>query len=102
MPWRMHWEPSPRDNNLPVLKTLPSGLHEDAIGLLSYVRMREAYGTVDVHLHEYHWCHHCQGWIPGSYFACEVHDLGMLSGRDGIEYYCRRCGNEVDFIGAMA
>lgn len=100
MPYRQVYEPAPKNMKLPVLtdEQLPQGVVPRAV-LLGGVR--EAYGVVGDDFKTYHYCSHCKGWIEGSANAFPVHNLGMLSGRSGQEYYCLRCGHEIAFIGMM-
>lgn len=50
----------------------------------------------------YHWCDRCNGWIEGEAQEYEVNSLRPLSGRRGKEYNCRRCGEEIVFVGAVS
>lgn len=99
MPYRMVYEPAPKHLSMPVLKALPDGIHELRF---SFNGIREASGMVDDHIENYHFCPRCGGWIEGSVNEYEVNTMGPLSGRQGTEYYCRRCGEEIGYIGAVS
>lgn len=95
MPYVQHWEPAPKDPKLVVLKELPPGkVRERDWGV------REAF----VDGNPYHYCDCCKGWIEGSASEYAVNTLnpGMLSGKRGREFYCKRCGKEIEFIGARS
>jgi hypothetical protein len=104
MPWRQVWEPSPKDENLPVLTELPIGVYEDHKLWPSSIGLREADGEVDGKYATYTYCHHCNGWVKGTAVTETVNtlDASHLAGRQGTEYYCRRCGTELAFMGKMS
>lgn len=49
-----------------------------------------------------YYCGTCEGWIDASPGTRTVDDLGLLSGRRGIVTYCKRCGHELSFRGAVS
>jgi hypothetical protein len=50
----------------------------------------------------YHHCEHCNGYIKGQPIMKSEHTMSILSGRNGTTYYCKRCGNQIAFLGWMA
>lgn len=102
MPWQQEWFEAPKDMNLPVLNKLPDGVHEK--GYLSIGGLQEACGLMGEEWHEFYLCPHCKGWIEGIVNAFPVNNLNptQLAGRQGTEYYCRRCGKEIGFFGLMS
>jgi hypothetical protein len=48
---------------------------------------------------KYHFCHMCGGWIKGDVVEYLVDERGILCGKTGTGYYCRRLGHELAFIG---
>jgi len=102
MPYHMVYEPAPADESLPVLKELPNGIAEYPT-LTS--NLREAHGhTADGLYRSYHFCAYCDGWIEGEANRYFVNTLNpqQLAGRQGTEYFCRRCGKEIGFMGVMS
>lgn len=95
MPFVQKWVPAPKDESLPVLAELPPGQQ----------RVREPFWgeckTAYVNGQPYYYCSSCQGWIQGlaNEFSVNTLDSRSLSGRRGREYCCRRCGEEIGFIG---
>jgi hypothetical protein len=106
MPYREVWYPAPTNESLPVLSELPTGYEEDRWRMGA--RQATARFGLDGHPHfeakprAYHYCHRCGGWVPGEPYTSEVSNLGPLSGRKGTEYYCRRCGKEIGFVGMVS
>lgn len=81
MPYVQHWIDNPKDLSLPVLPEKP----QDG--------------------KEYHHCHYCKGWIPGyanTYEENTMSPMHPLSGRQGTVFACRRCGEEIDFLGMVS
>lgn len=103
MPYRQVYEPAPKDMNLPVIKEgeLPAGVEEKRWTLSS---LREAAGMVGDEYLVFHFCHWCKGWIPGhaNEYRVNTLDSSRLAGRQGQEYYCKRCGQEIGFSGLMS
>jgi len=94
MPYQEHWIPAPKDMTLPVLETLPEGVHEmDDMGVFEEAWLGSQ---------RWHHCWHCKGWIPGHANEYSVSNLGILSGRQGTEYYCARCGEKIAFFGMVS
>lgn len=101
MPYYMHYEPPPTNMGMKVHKELPVGVRERE-RLLSH--LREADGIVNDAWLEFHFCPDCDGWIEGhaQEFKVNTLDGGRLSGRRGTEYFCRRCGYQIAFMGIMS
>lgn len=95
MPWQQRWVPAPKNKSLPVLKELPPGQQRVQDSWLGGAK------TGYVNGEPYHWCDRCGGWIEGEANEYSVNTLNssMLCGRRGKEYYCRRCGEEIGFMG---
>jgi hypothetical protein len=89
----MEWYDAPADQALPVLKELPAGAQatETEASLLDGDKVLF-----------WHKCQYCDGWIPGMAFEAQENTLGPMSGREGIVYYCLRCGNEIGFSGVQS
>ena len=104
MPWKQVWEPSPSDLNMPVLTELPEGVNEQSNHWTSMVGLREANGRIDGEWVTFTHCNYCKGWIKGGAFESQVNTLDSrrLAGRQGTEYYCRRCGHELAFFGMVS
>lgn len=102
MPWRQVYEPAPKNERLPILENLPNGVEEKSFSLSA---IREAWGhpTPETFASYYH-CYRCGGWIEGQPNSYQVNTLNpaMLAGRQGTEYYCRRCGEQIGFDGLMS
>jgi hypothetical protein len=95
MPWETRWVPAQSDPSLPVLDELPEGdWHREDLFGYPY-----AFGGGG---RRFYRCSHCAGWIEGQPAASRVNTLGPLSGRQGTEYHCRRCGSELAFSGMMS
>jgi hypothetical protein len=84
-----------------VHETLPDGVIERDRWLTS---LREARGWLDGKLTEFHYCPFDKGWIEGFPYRSHVNNLQphALAGRKGWASYCRRCGREIDFDGAVS
>lgn len=102
MPYSLHYEPAPSDMSLPVLKELPDGVTEESF-TLGVVREASGKPTEEGWPH-YHFCPHCNGWIEGypNEFPVNTFAPQHLAGRKGTEYFCRRCGHEIGFLGLMS
>ncbi len=94
MPWQQQWVEAPKDLRLPVLAELPDGVRE----LEFPFGYKEAYGQG----RRFYSCRYCGGWIEGQPNSFPVNTLGPLSGRQGTEYHCRRCGEQIHFDGIMS
>lgn len=101
MPYRQVWfDEPPKDPTLKTHESLPDGITErHHLG-----DIREAYGYIGEVYVSYHFCHFCNGWIEGHVRESEVNNLDTrrLAGRQGTEYYCRRCGRQIGFFGLMS
>ena len=91
----------PTDPKLKVLQVLPDGVaeHKHMVG------PREAWGkTEDGVFRRYYFCSHCGGWIEGeaNFKRENTLDSGHLSGRNGLAWYCRRCGLNFAFYGTVS
>jgi hypothetical protein len=93
MPYELYWVPPPTDASLPVLAEPPEGAEDWGFDGPKVIRVGRD---------RYHHCHRCAGWIPGDATESRVNTLGPLSGRCGVEFYCRRCGWEIAFSGMMS
>lgn len=100
-PYNYHWQPPEKHLSLKVHKKLPKGFTQE----MSFGNdVKEARNAKYEHMY---FCPHreCNGWIDGLPTEHEVHTMSQhhpLSGRDGTEYYCHRCGQEIGFIGMVA
>lgn len=103
MPYNMTWQENPHDENLPVLQELPDGVHEQPTSWLR-PKLREAWGRVGDQILTFHYCDLCGGWIEGGCYEYQVSTMNSrrLSGRMGTSYNCRRCGEEIQFSGAVS
>lgn len=105
MPWKQVYVPPPQDMSLRVWhkNELPPNVRFETIGL-GFRQFAEA--TVFGHDTFQHWyeCRHCNGWIEGyaNQFDVNTLDSSRLAGRRGTEWYCRRCGEQIAFIGLMS
>ena len=102
MPYRHQWFDAPKDSSLTIHNQLPEGVEE---GRLSFGHnMREASGHVGDRYMFFHFCKRCGGWIEGQPNAFEINTLNpsQLAGRKGTEYFCRRCGEQIAFMGMMS
>lgn len=74
-----------------VLPRLPDGavpfMGEGKVQLALYKQTRD------------HWCPTCEGWIAGDPITTFEQEQGILCGRQGTVYYCRRCRTELGFMG---
>lgn len=104
MPWKQVYEPAPKDMSLKVWREneLPDGTIIETEDL--FRNFRAANLWLDDQLQHWYECRHCGGFIEGHYNQYEVNTLNSyrLSGRKGIEYYCRRCGEQIAFNGWMS
>ena len=86
---------------LKVHKELPPGVTErpNRLG-----RLRDAHGMIGDSFVTFHFCPDCDGWIEGHANDYEVNTLNpaRLAGRRGTEFFCRRCGYRIDFVGMMS
>lgn len=101
MPFISTWIPAPSDESIPVVqgdeKTPPGGFCSDDIHVGGVPEV-VSHGPF---LRMYH-CRFCEGWIDGEPTEFRINTLGVLSGRRGSEFYCRRCGQELAFFGMMS
>ena len=108
MPWQQVCQPAPKNLRLTIHKHLPVGMEESRMGeLLGYPRV--AYPNLQLPrdqwpFTEMHYCSHCGGWIPGeaTEFKVSTLDSSRLAGRQGTEWYCGRCGEQIAFVGLMS
>lgn len=88
--------------HLQVHETLPLGVIENRLGLSLFHREASGYAVEDGKYYTFHFCSRCKGWIEGYPSSRNEHSLGMLSGRSGDSYHCRRCGHEISFVGRVS
>jgi len=100
MPYRQSWFDAPKNMSLTVHKELPDGIPEQKLSFGT----REAWGTVNGEFKTFHFCRYCGGWIEGHANQYEVNTLNasQLSGRQGTEYHCQRCGERIGFMGMVS
>lgn len=88
-----------KNSTLKVLTDLPEGVSQrDFLGL------KEASGDVSGAYKSYYYCENCGGWIEGLVHHYRVNNWAphALAGRMGSVYECRRCGDELQFLGVMS
>jgi hypothetical protein len=104
MPWKLHFEEAPKNLNLTVYKELPLGLVIKSDWLRSFkIAGKPTPGGWVSETHCY--CNRdCQGWIEGIPNEYKVNTLAphQLAGRQGTEYYCLRCGEQIAFFGVVS
>lgn len=101
MPYEQHWVPAPKDKSLPLLEgdkeNPPFGFAlDERFWMGSFATAK------DLSFERAYFCRHCGGWISGLPNHYRVNTLGVLSGRQGTEYHCRRCGEKIGFRGRVA
>lgn len=105
MPYKQVWFDASKDENIEVYRDLPPEYHERKFGLwgVKQAELNVEYWKDDKELWMYE-CHHCNGWIKGEPNKYEINTLrpSQLAGRQGTEFYCRRCGNQIGFMGIMS
>jgi hypothetical protein len=90
---------------IPVLDELPPEYTEEPRTLFRDLRRayrRNLLGMGHDSPYAMHYCPKCGGWIPGEPHGHEENTLGILSGRRGMVYNCRRCDAELEFHGVVA
>lgn len=100
MPYRQQYVPAPRNMKLTVYKELPKPFVEEEKDWLRGYRTAR-----DSDYHMMYFCdHECKGWIEGHPNQYRVNTLEptRLAGREGYEYYCLRCDEEIAFFGMMS
>ena len=97
MPFEYFWIPAPKNMNLPVSQELPDGFAEDYVW--SFVKQIRVASNSKYEF--VYFCHsrECNGWILGE--PMENEEYTIFSGRDGMAYYCCRCGHEISFVGRL-
>lgn len=101
MPYVQHYVPAPKNMDLKVYPDLPGGYVEERIWLIHGYREARKSGSFDT----MYFCDlDCKGWIEGEPNDYPVNTLEPehLAGRRGREYFCRRCGRQIAFIGLMS
>ena len=101
MPYRMVYEPAPKNMELLVYPDLPKEYAEQPHWLTIPFRWARHTETYE----EMYFCDHdCKGWIEGNPNKYHVNTLEPehLAGRRGEEFYCRRCGRQIAFVGLMS
>ena len=94
MPFEYVWVPIPKNMNLPVSPEVPAGFEQNYVW--SFVKQLKV--ASNTKYESAYFCHakECNGWILGE--PMENEEYAILSGRDGIAYYCCRCGHEISFV----
>lgn len=116
MPYKQIWFDAPHDMSISVIPgdkdtppagyVLNGGLYgcpqaiRDIAALIQLVQAgRKIPEDQPVTLY---YCYHCRGWIAGVPGQYHEDNIGLLSGRRGEVFHCRRCGNEIGFFGMMS
>lgn len=102
MPYKTIWEPSPRNMDLKVWEELPEDVEERDPQFFNPIRVARGYHEGEYH--RFYFCHHCKGWIRGEAYEFSINTLAphQLAGRQGTEYYCLHCGEQIGFFGVMS
>lgn len=102
MPYHQVYTPAPKDFSIEVVQELPEGIVEQHRSFLGH--LREARGEGKRWLEVYTYCRHCKGWVKAAsnMYSINTLDTRSLSGRNGQEYYCARCGEQLAFLGMMS
>jgi hypothetical protein len=97
MPYHLVWEPAPKDESLTVFKELPDGYEKHSLSIFGFDEVHKGLNTM-------YFCYHCNGWIEDypNTFSINTLNSSRLAGRCGTEFFCRRCGKEIGFIGMMS
>lgn len=100
MPYIQKWEwaEPDKDESLEVYKDLPDGYQEKS------QRVLRPYRHAERDWEEMYYCDGCEGWIldwPNEY-PCNTLNTSHLSGKQGRDYHCRRCGRHLGFSGVMS
>jgi hypothetical protein len=98
MPFECSSKPAPKNMSLPVSQELPRDFIEDYVW--SFVKQIKV--ASNSRYESAYFCHskECNGWIMGE--PMENEEYTILSGRDGIAYYCCRCGHEISFVDRLS
>lgn len=105
MPWQQHWVEAQKNLNLPVFKELPLGLvREKSDFLYPFERAGQPTQGGYIRCTHYYCDRDCKGWIEGFPNEYEVNTLApyQLAGRQGTEWYCIRCGEQIGFLGVVS
>lgn len=100
MPYEQRWVPAPTDMSIKVIAgnatSPPDGttLEDNTFGMAPYPRAVKKTPFV-----KFYHCRQCEGWIEGYPSEFRVNTLGVLSGRQGVDFHCRRCGDNIGFEG---
>jgi hypothetical protein len=94
MPFEYVWKPAPRDMSLPFFQELPKGFVENYVW--SFIRQIRMAANSKYESAYFCYSKECNGWVLGE--PMENEEYTILSGRDGIAYYCCRCGHEISFV----
>jgi hypothetical protein len=98
MPIEYVWKPAPTNMSLPVSQELPDGFVENYVW--SFVKLIRVANNSKSELAYYCHSEECHGWILGE--PMENEEYTILSGRDGIAYYCWRCRHEISFVDRLS
>lgn len=100
MPYRTVYEPASKDPSIEVVQELPEGIEEKR-NLGNY---RMARGSGDRYFEEYTYCRHCGGWVKShaNMYSVNTTNSHSLSGRNGQDFHCARCGERIGFMGMMS
>ena len=113
MPYIQTWADPDKNPKLESHSELPVGYEEmeNNWGYKKAIKKmdQDTLNTLKGKPFEYHYCKgdvlqdlpSC-GWVEGLPNEYDVNTLGPLSGRQGTEYYCAKCGASIGFTGCYS
>jgi hypothetical protein len=92
------------DGGLPVLTDLPTDFSEVKYLSLGRERVAQRSDFQEGRANFMHHCPSCGGWIPGLPSSHTIDNLNgrARAGRRGTIATCKRCGDELAFMGVMS